>query len=547
MKSCTKLSVIALLITGAIVFASLQATAGTGDCREIQTDKGKITGAANDKSGVCSYLGVPYAAPPVGKLRFSAPVEHEPWAETLVADKYAEQCVQFPISLFSSTKITGREDCLYLNVWHPRGESAGLKPVMFFIHGGGFIYGTGAQDIYEGTTLAQRGDVVVVTINYRLGPFGFLAHPALMDELGRTGNYGIYDMLEALRWTKKNIGNFGGDPGNVTIFGESAGGISVGLLLASPLGKDLFHKAIIESGPVILLTSTLDKALEEGKEGAGLLGCADPGTAADCLKNVPAGEIMKVVPPTMSFISETESKGGLPYMPISGTDLLPEPMVSTIRKGDFDRNIPVILGSNKDEAAYFTASKKIETEEEFNSVYNEYAESAREAFGIDAFSANLLSKYPLSSYQTPKKAFNDIFCDVAFTCPTRLLAKQLTAKQPDVYLYHFVKSPQENGPMADWGAFHGSELAFVFGNFSFMGIKFNSKDNRVLASKMIGYWSSFARDGRPHVEGLPEWPRFTPEKGGYLELGNEIIPGENLKKEQCDIMEGLLLEIGGVK
>lgn len=510
----------------------------------IATDKGPVTGVFNEKAGVCAFKGVPFAAPPVGDLRFAMPAPHAPWQEPLDASTYGEQCTQNPMSLIPSTKLTGSEDCLYLNVWTPAGTSPDApRHVLFFIHGGGFIYGSGAQDMYEGERLSGMKNVVVVTANYRLGPFGFLVHPSLKDSEGRVGNYGMYDQIEALKWVKENIKNFGGDPNNVTIFGESAGGMSVGALLVSPPAKGLFQKAVIESGPVIILNTTEEKASVDGARAATALGCTDEANIASCLRGLSSEEIMKGTPSSIGFISRYEMEGSFQFLPVAKTEFLPELPLVLFNKGLFDKSIPVIMGTNRDEASYFTASIKIDTEQEFDEVFSDYSKVIKKNFGIDPLTEELKSFYPLDTYETPKKAFNDVFCDIAFTCPTRMLANVITENGGTVYLYHFIKPPQEEGMMKEWGAFHGAELPFIFGNFTFMGIKFNSSGNRVIASKVMSLWSNFAENGVPSATDQPAWPVYEKTTAPYMEIGDELTAKSGFKQDRCVYLESQISKI----
>ncbi|MEW6200622.1 MAG: carboxylesterase family protein, partial [bacterium] len=313
---------VCFLLTSAIVILLLviaENTAladGLSDCKNIQTDKGKVTGVLDEKNGLCVYKGVPYAAPPLGNLRFALPQEHAPWSDTLTADRYSNECPQFPITLMETNKVTGSEDCLYLNIWQPLTAADSPLPVMVFIHGGGFVSGSGNQDWYEGSDLASFGNVIAVTFNYRLNVLGFLVHPALRDQNGNAGNYGIYDQIAALQWVQRNIGSFGGDPQNVTIFGESAGGMSVGIHLASPLSKGLFNKAIIESGPVFMLNKTAEEEEKIGIKIAEKAGCKDPATVADCLRALDARKFVRTARPVLGFASDAEHKEGFPFHPV---------------------------------------------------------------------------------------------------------------------------------------------------------------------------------------------------------------------------------------
>ena len=508
------------------------------DCSNIATDKGSISGVLDKESGVCSYKGVPYAAPPAGALRFSNPREHDAWARTLAADKYQNSCLQFPMmSGGSDSTIEGDEDCLYLNVWHRAGAPDALRPVMVFIHGGGFIYGSGHMDPNEGTKLSQFGDVVVVTINYRLGPFGFLVHPALRDAEGHIGNYGLYDQTFALKWVNKNIAAFGGDPNNVTIFGESAGGMSVGMHIISPVSKGLFHKAIIESAPVVLITKDVARMEQIGIKAAEKAGCGDPSLAAQCLRDMPAADILKSMRGGILFVNDPETT--IPFEPVIGEAFLPDNPLKMFRDGRYPTDMPVILGTNKDEASYFVAGRSINSAADFDKEAHSDAEKIHNALQADVFSGDFLALYAVNAYDTPKKAYSDLVCDVGFTCPTRLLADLLSQNSTPTYLYYFTKTPTP--AVKDWGAFHGAELPFVFGNFQFLNMKFPTKGNKALAKKVIQLWTSFARTGTPAAEEAPAWPAYEALAQPYLILDEEITTGTKLKFDRCRLFEDVIM------
>jgi para-nitrobenzyl esterase len=520
---------------------STRAAAGAADCKDIHTDKGKVSGVLDEKGGVCGYKGIPYAAPPVGELRFALPREHAPWTDTLEAVKFGNECIQNPMSLTPSKKVVGNEDCLYLNVWSKADAAEKPKPVMVFIHGGGFIYGSADWTIYDGVNLAANGDVVIVTINYRLGAFGFLAHPALRDPAGFEGNYGMHDQIASLRWVKKNIAAFGGDPNNVTIFGESAGGISVGILLVTPAARGLFQKAIVESGPINLFIGEKAKTEADGEKIASMLGCGegDAAAVAACLRKVSPETIMEKAPPGIKFLAE--GSGNYMFSPVIDGFLIPDNPAALLAKGDFAKDVPIIIGSNTDEASFFTSSKDIKTPEDYKNNLTVDARHISDAFGIQIDPEGTVAMYPAGSYASPKQAYNAIVRDLAFTCPSRAVARTVAGYEPNnIYLYIFGKAPDERGILANWGAFHGSELAFVFRNFDFMGIKFASKNNSILSKKIMAYWSAFAHNGKPEVAGLPAWNAFDPKKGNYLYLDMDIKEGLNYQGRECDFLEKFL-------
>ncbi len=516
---------------------------GTIDCTGIDTDKGRVTGTLDEKNNICNYRGIPFAAPPLGDLRFARPVEHDPWSETLIADTYSDQCVQGSMGLIGSGDVSGDEDCLYLNVWHQAGVEKGSKPVMVFIYGGGFLYGSGNWPLYDSTRLARRGDVVVVTFNYRLASLGFLMHPALKDSEGFNGNYGLHDQVMALKWVQKNIASFGGDPDNVTIFGESAGGISVGLLYSSPMTKGLFKQAIIESGPAQVFCQKTEKMEKTSLDIAKTVGCGDPATAVECLRALDAKELMEKTPGSIGLTSDFDMTGKFLYSPAVDGRLLPENPLALFEKGEFNTDVALMLGNNTDEAAYFTLKKKFEQPGDYEKTVKNDAAKMSELFELPMDPDEVVNHFPVKNYKDARDAYNSLIRDVAFACPTRQIAKTVSKYQPNTFMYIFGKSPDEKGPMKDWGAFHAAELPFVFGNFEFMGIKFSSKKNNRLSNMMIGYWSSFAHNGVPGMKGLPEWEPFTERKLNYMKLDVEIEPGTGYSKDTCDYIEPILSQM----
>ena len=525
------------------IFYGFQGTAFSQDesCKGIPTTKGPINGVFLEDSKVCAFLGVPYAAPPLGKLRFALPAEHEPWAGPLEANKVSFQCPQTP-SPMTDTNIPMNEDCLYLNVWQPVSGGGLKKPVMVFIHGGGFIVGSGGNEAYNGATLSGMGDVVVVTLNYRLGVLGFLAHQAFADKNGGTGNWGLYDQLAALRWVKENISNFGGDPDNVTLFGHSAGGMSVGLLLASPLSTGLFSKAILHSGPPILLNIPLEKAKADALVIARKLGCGDPAAAADCLRSLDSGKILKEVPLGIFVMDTAEAGKKFFVVPVIDGEIIPDSPYKIFREGKFNTSVTVMLGTTKDEAAYFTTKKKLKQEKDFKENFDLDISNVKETLGVGLAGkpGELEGMYPVSNYPSVEKAYQDFICDVGFTCPTELLGEMIARYQPNVYRFYHTKDPVR---IFNWGAFHGSELPYVFGNFVMMGQKFRNKDNLKLSKTMISLWSAFARTGSPQAEGVPPWPKYDVENRSFMELGDKITVGNNLKRGKCEVMERVFREI----
>ena len=530
-----------LTITLLLVLAcACTARAGIGDCTDIQTDKGAVMGKL-DKTGVCAYKGIPYAAPPVGDLRFTPPQPPAAWTDTLKAGKFGNECLQFPMGLGPAQSVTGSEDCLSLNVWQPASAEAEKLPVMVYIHGGGFVTGSGSTDWYHGRNLAKKGNVIVVTFNYRLGPFGFLAHPALKDADGNMGNYGMMDQIQALEWVQKNIGNFGGDAGNVTIFGQSAGALSVSLLTLCPRAKGLFHKAIIMSGSASVLSKTDDDETANGMVAAEKVGCGDVALADVCLRATDAEFMMTEIKPSLGLMSDAELKEGFPFHPVIDGELFPDIPAAMLNNGQFDTSIPIMIGSTKEEATIFLFGKKIESEQAFKDTFKSDAAMIRNSFGIEADSDELLNYYPVSAYDSPRTAYVDLFTDLAFTCPSRNHAAMLADNGATAYLYHFQRAPSAMGLFKDLGAFHGSEIPFVFDNWKIMGMSLKSKENSALSDQMIALWSSFARDGKPAAPGMPDWPAFNSAEAPYLHIDLTSEVRNNYKGEECAFQGDLIM------
>ncbi|WP_394824641.1 carboxylesterase/lipase family protein [Pendulispora albinea] len=481
----------------------------------VVTESGPVKGALSD--GHRSFRGIPYAAPPVGARRWQPPAPAERWTEVRDATQAGSVCVQ---GGGGGRPVVGSEDCLTVNVTTPRARpSAKPKPVMVWVHGGSFISGDGAR--YDPPRLAAQGDVVVVTINYRLGVFSLLAHPSLEGT-----NFGLLDQQAALRWVQRNAAAFGGDPGNVTLFGESAGGVSTCAQLTSPSSAGTFHRAIMASGnctidwpdqgldPDLSASSGWLTRPEAEAIGTGMargVGCADPGTAADCLRNLPAGDLLRSsavqLPPAYGF-----------RHPVYGTPSLPLHPAQALARGRFHR-VPVISGSNLDEGRYFTLKfHTIQpiTEERYRQLlatsYGEHADDVE-------------AHYPVSAYASPALAWGAVITDRVLACPT-LRTDRLLARFTAVHAYEFAdrRAPAilPVPPGMPPGATHGSELPSLFDLPGF-DPKF-TEEQKVLSERMVGYWTQFARTGNPNTHGLPGWPRF--RSGAEIPYVQSLAPGE---------------------
>jgi para-nitrobenzyl esterase len=474
----------------------------------IPTNNGPVRGT--DTPAMKEYLGIPYAAPPVGDLRWRPPQPHARWHGPLDATHFGNHCPQ-PASPFGIKSDT--EDCLFLNVFVPnngpgKGHTKNL-PVMFWIHGGGLA--VGESDDYDPSRLVKQG-VIVVTINYRLGLLGFLAHPALTAESPdhASGDYGLMDQQAALRWVKQNITKFGGDPGNVTIFGQSAGGLSVHAQLASPLAAGLFNRAIAQSGAYALSLPSLASAESRGATVAdNSLGCASQ-TAA-CLRSVPIDTLLAAQPTTEGSV-----------LPNVDGKVLPQSLKAAFDSGQFNR-VPVIEGSTHDEFSIFYATN---IEFVFGVLpaffYAPVVSIFLQTVGQTVNPADVLAEYPINQYgNSVALAVTAIGTDALFACPGRRAAESLSQYVPTrAYEFNDPNVPQVFVPPASfpYHAYHASELLSLFDSPPRGGHAPLTPDEESLAAAMIGYWSQFGKSGDPNSAGAPEWPAFTPTSDTYQSL-----------------------------
>ncbi|GIG58943.1 carboxylic ester hydrolase [Longispora fulva] len=449
----------------------------------VTTHSGPVRGTVTDM--VRTFQGVPYAAPPVGPLRWTAPRPAASWTATRDATLPGAACAQ-PPGLPVGRPST-EEDCLFLNVTTPR--NARKVPVMVWMHGGDLAYGAG--DIYGAARLAARGDVVVVTVNYRLGAFGFLAHPALGD-----GNYGLQDQQAALRWVRANAGAFGGDPRNVTLFGESAGGFSTCSHLASPASAGLFDRVIIQSAPCAAdIAVPRAEGEARGTALATSVGCTDPATVAACLRG-------KATTALLDFPAPRPTIGGA---------LLPLGASEALRTGTFNR-VPVLIGVNHDEERLMVAGAEL-----FPGAHpltrEEYPERVRATFGADA--DRVLATYPLGAQDSPGQRLATILTDHNWSVPA-LDTDKLLARHVPTYAYEFAErdnpwfagAPSPSFPV---GAAHVSELAYLFDATYAEPL---TPAQRHFGDEMIGHWSRFAHTG------TADWPRFTGQQGYVRSLAS---------------------------
>ncbi|HEX5496687.1 MAG TPA: carboxylesterase family protein [Mycobacteriales bacterium] len=460
-----------------------------GSGRVVSTDRGAVRGTV--ATGMREFLGIPYAAAPVGNLRWRPPQPHARWSGVRDATRFAPHCAQ-PATPFGAASTS--EDCLFLNVFAPAGRTAhrsGHTPVMVWIHGGALV--TGESDDYDPSRLVAQG-TVVVTINYRLGALGFLAHPALSAETadGASGDYGLMDQQAALRWVQRNIDRFGGDRHNVTIFGESAGGLSVHSQLASPLAAGLFDKAIVESGAYNLAQDSLATAQSQGSDFATRAGCA--AQTAACLRALPVSTIL--------------ANEGTGYTPDVDGRVLPRTVLDALSTGQFNR-VPVVEGSNHDEWRLFVAQTELTTGAPLTAAGYPAAIAATLGVPLPVATA-IAGQYPLSAFPSPSLALSTLGTDAIFACSSRASA-QLLSRWVPTFQYEFA---DENAPMLflppvsfPTGAYHASELQYLFTLPAGVPNPGLDADQRRLSRAMVASWTHFARTGTPSVRG-DVWPRF---------------------------------------
>lgn len=491
----------------------------------VKTDSGRVRGYF--ENGLRVFLGIPYAQPPVGDLRWKKPEPVKSWKDIKLCNEFGPACPQ-PKWLAATAGDVGKmsEDCLYLNIWTPAKSSQMNLPVMVWIYGGGFIGGAGSLDAYNGIQLAKHG-VVVITINYRLGALGFLAHPELCKESvhGVCGNYGLLDQIEALKWIQKNISNFGGNPNNVTIFGESAGSVSVSSLLLAPPARGLFHRAIMESGTATtipymlsLANGSIDQAFRTGKKLSANLGCDKNKDIIACMRKKSADEIIAASDIREDIVFGTE---GLMFGPVFDGWLFPDDPKKLLIEGEF-YNIPIIIGSNKDEGNLFIPDDfSIEKYKKW--LVRTFKDSSNEVF----------SKFKVENNQELRPVVNRLITVLSFAQPARLLAKSFANKNGNAYLYQFTRVAPASKEEEKMGAYHGIEMPYVFGHIT------NSKDERdiSLSDAIMQYWVNFARTGTPDSLTLPEWPAYDTSSGKYIGFGDQITIKSCKDNQDYDLIE----------
>lgn len=502
-----------LVIAGVALAAASALLAQTP--KPVRTQAGMVEGIAED--GLTVYKGIPFGAPPVGDLRWRAPEPAPAWTGVRAADKFAPACIQTQLvnADLGFDAVTTSEDCLYLNVWTPAKSASDHLPVLVWIYGGGFTNGATSLSGYNGANLAKKG-VVLVSIAYRVGALGFLAHPELSAEQhGHSGNYGLLDQISGLQWIKRNIAAFGGNPNRVTIFGESAGGIAVSMLAASPLAKGLFQGAISESGGNFAPARQANEGGENmetlataEKHGAAFLSKLGAASIADARKRS-ADEILKNSPPGLG--------GAWPNF--DGYVLLGDQYKLYMARRYNDT--PILIGTNSDEGALFVPAIAAPA----------YVSNTRSAYGD--FADKILAAYPGGSDAEALRSARDMFRDTAFAWPTWTWARlQSKTGKGHVYVYYFShRPPYPDKPFfKGWGAAHAGEIAYVFGNFA--PSMPPAPADRSLSDEIASYWVNFAKSGDPNGGTLPKWPAFTSTSAQVMNLDDpsKAVDVPNLQK-----------------
>lgn len=507
---------------GSAVLLALLLVYGVASATSVQIESGALQGV--DANGLSIYRGIPYAQPPLGDLRWREPQPVRAWKGVRKATVFAPACVQTGVSMPGEAPPAVSEDCLYLNIWAPVTRAEKRLPVLIWIHGGGYTNGSASMPLYWGDHLAHKG-IIVVTIAYRLGPLGFLAHPDLTGESKHhsSGNYGLMDQIAALEWVRKNIAAFGGDPKRVTIAGQSSGSISVSILMASPLAKILFQLAIGESGglfePLQLAPKyLLANAEKDGEKFAASLGAA----SIKELRQLPAARL-------------TSNDGGITH-PVIEPYLLPRsPYDSFVSGGQND--VPLLLGSNAEEARAMVNVSGVTA--------GTFVSDIAQSFG--ALPPALMAAYPHATDEEARTARLDFERDLRFGWDMWAWARlQATTGHKPVYYFSFQQLPPfpTDSVYAGWGASHFAELWYVFDHLDQSPWRWTSAD-RKMAREISSYWVNFARSGDPNGIGLPPWPAFENTQSKVQYLGDPITTDEVLGIDRLRVFDSVYSDVRG--
>ncbi|NVM03884.1 MAG: carboxylesterase/lipase family protein [Candidatus Helarchaeota archaeon] len=495
----------------------------------VNTKSGKVQGYT--ENGLQIFKGIPFAAPPIGPLRFSPPAPRDPWSDVLDAKKFGPYALQGtnPLAMMLNWDISNQSEaeCLTLNIWTPATDDK-KRPVMVWIHGGGFTIGGSADPLYDGSALARRGNIVVVSINYRLGALGYLYIP------GVTANAGQLDQIAALEWVRDNIESFGGDSNNVTIFGESAGGVAVATLIAMPTAKGLFHRVIAQSGAChpMLYGASMAKRISEKLMTKLKI---EPGDI-DALRKVPVKKIIRGQNKIGGMIgdfsrrvqSSSEEMDIMAFSPIIDGDTLPKHPLEAVRAG-YASDVKLIVGTNQDEMKLFAAMNPAWRNLDSEGL-DKFIQLGSGFLGQDKNKGKQLIEIYKEAREegrlstTPYDLLSAIFTDSFFTIGAIRLAEAYYTHQPNIYVYLFTwPSPAFDG---QFGACHGLEIPFVFGMLHSPGMEVLLKGlgpaEDSLSERMLDAWIAFARSGNPNHAGLPKWPSYNVEKRPTMLFDSEI-------------------------
>lgn len=497
-----------VILAAAAAFTMLVAPANAA-LLQTRIEQGRLAGA--DHRGVAAYLGIPYAAPPVGQNRWRAPQPAPKWKGLRKAESFGAACYQndgpqarnmppYTPEYMIAAPIS--EDCLYLNIWTPANRPSDKLPVLVWIHGGGFAIGGGDVPIYDGRNLAEHG-IVVVSINYRLGYFGFFAHPELSAEAGSSGNYGLLDMIAGLKWVQENISAFGGDPSHVTIAGQSAGAVAVHNLILSPLAKGLFHQAIAQSGSGMGINPENKKDAEQsGREAAEKRGWR---SLADLRKLSPADVHTGLI--------------GAKRAPVADGTVLPLDVPGALAAGRYN-DTPILTGYTADEGSawpgYFPASVEA------------FATQVKERYG--SLADQILALYPLSDFLNSSLSFGR-----DRTLAAMILWSEQRRQTSRFPIYGYLFSHIEPGPdSAKYRAFHSSEIPYVFGTLDKTPARGFTEIDKIISDTMQTYWVNFVRTGNPNGPAATQWPQLD-QRFLIMEINSETKPRAALSPEQLDL------------
>jgi len=507
-----------------------QATATADDATLlVQTTEGKVHGMAGQ--GVREFKGIPFAAPPVGELRFEPPAPVQPWAGVLDATALRDACPQ--ARRFNLTEESNVEDCLHLNVAVPTMPHQGARPVLVWFYGGAFV--GGSTKLYPIDFLAREGDMVVVSVNYRLGPLGFMAHPAFGAEAN--GGYALEDQRAALRWVQRNIAAFGGDPGNVTIGGVSAGAASVCMHLISPKRTSgLFQKAIIQSSGCTFKLRGVDEGVKTGLAVAHLVGCDDPMTALRCLRSKPVKELVDAG----TVVAGSDYRA---FAPIYGNGTVPRQGAEALASGKFVR-VPILNGGASNEMRVYVG---YEVEAGARITLDNYKDRLRALYGDNV--DTVLVAYPAERYSSVPTALGSAMSDFmpagGLNSCLFLRTAWLASRWVPVYQYEFADDaapPVMNDPGFELGAVHTSEMPYQFPGFSNTSVLDGpplAAPQRELSRQMVAYWSNFVHTGLPAGAGLPEWKPFDRSRQALKLKPGAVGMFDASSTHQCPMWERL--------